>query len=459
MVYSYKINLDEKMKITLIVPAIGRRESEPYMRGWQMEPMAIAVLKSLTPSDIEVEFFDDRVEQIPYELETDLVGISIETFTAKRGYELAERFRAKGHTIVLGGFHVALMPEEARNYADSIVIGQAEDLWPVLIEDLKAGNLKKEYKCTKDPDLSGIIPDRSLFKDKPYLPISLIEFTRGCFFDCEFCSVCQFFDHKCNTRKVDDFVKEFKKLKSKYYFIIDDNIIADIPRSKELFRALIPLNIKWVSQASINVASDVELLDLMRKSGCEGLLIGFESLNAENLHQMNKNININVESHNEALSRIRSYGMTIYGTFVFGYDNDDLDSFKPAYDFAVENKFFLVAFNQVTPFPGTPLYDRLESENRLFHEKWWLGDDVNFGEVYFQPKKLTKDQLAYACFLNRKKFYSIPSLIKRIDFSTNFKDPYFAFIFLSQNLLARREIYKRWKLPIGRGLDLPGKLK
>lgn len=433
------------------MPSVGKKENEPYIGSWKMEPLSMATLAGLTPLDIEVDFFDDRIEAIDYNCETDLVAINVETYAAKRAYEISARYRQRGKQVVLGGFHPTLIPHEAVEFADAVVIGEAEGIWAQVIEDSQKRKLKKYYKSHARPVLNGVNPRRGIFAHKQYLPITLVESGRGCKFSCNFCSISRFFSQSYVARPIQEIIREIEPLRNKPIFLVDDNINVDSKRSKELFEALIPLRISWASQGSITIAEDEELLSVMRKSGCFGLLIGFESLNKNNLNQMGKNWNGGLEYYTRALERFRDNGIAIYATFVFGYDHDDITSFDATLDFAIENKFLLAAFNHLVPFPGTSLYTQLKKEGRLLFDNWWLEPKYRFGDVGFKPKQMSPEELSQGCMEARRKFYQFSSIVRRFaDFKVNCKNPYNAVKFLSLNLFSRKEVVKRQGLPLGR---------
>ncbi len=274
------------MKLTLIQPSVGRREGQKYIKGWLMEPLSQAVLAGLTNAEVEVTFYDDRLEHIPYDVPTDLVGITIETYTAKRSYQIASEYRKRGVPIVMGGFHATLCPDEVSQYAESVVIGEAEGVWKNVLEDAEKGALKPFYKSSQKLSLTGLKYDRLIYSSKKYLPLTLIESGRGCQYKCDFCAVQAFFECTHNVRPPDEIISEIMDIKRKpLIFFVDDNFGINRQHAKEVLRALIPLNIRWVSQTSIDVAFDEEILNLMALSGCQGVLIGFESLNSNNLQK------------------------------------------------------------------------------------------------------------------------------------------------------------------------------
>ena len=231
------------MRLTIIHPCIGRKPGQKYIRTWQMESLPAATLAGLTPKDVEVRFYDDRMETIPFDEATDLVAISVETYTAKRAYQIASEYRKRRVPVVMGGFHATLCPDEVARYAEAVVCGEAELLWPRVIDDARHGRLEKFYRQTGRPSLTGLKPDRSIFRGKRYLPIGLIEAGRGCHFKCDFCAVQTVFNSTQTRRPIDDIIAEIKPLtrERKLFFFVDDNITSNIEQAKEFFRALIPL--------------------------------------------------------------------------------------------------------------------------------------------------------------------------------------------------------------------------
>ena len=438
------------MKILFIVPAIGKKDKQKYIGTWKMEPLTIAVLKSLTPKDIETEFYDDRIENINYNSEADIISVNVETYTAHRAYIIADKFKSKGKTIVMGGYHVSSFPQEALEHADCICIGNAESVWCELLNDYKNHQLKKIY--TGKNQFINKLPDRSIYKNKKYLPISLIETGRGCNNSCEFCSISAFYKNSYTPRNTEEIVKEIKQLKPKLIFFVDDNICANKQHLKDLCRALIPLKVRWTSQAALNVAEDEELLKLMKKSGCKNILIGFESMEERNLDQMNKSWNYKLGETDKLIEKIHKHGISIYATFLFGFDFDNTENFRRTIDFTLKHKFFFAAFNHLLPFPGTPLYERLKTDKRLLYDKWWLKDDYKYGAIPYAPKALTHIELRDFCKNARHEFFSIKNIIKRgfAQFKRD-KDLFMLFLFFSQNLNLRKEIEQ--KLNVGMGID------
>ncbi len=438
------------MKLTIIHPSIGRRMGEPYIRTWQMEPLASAVLAGLTPPGVVVHFYDDRMEAIPYDEPTDLVALSVETYTAKRAYQIASMYRRRGVPVVMGGFHPTLVPEEVSEYAESVVVGEAEGLWSQVLDDFRRGRFRRVYKRANRPSLSGLRPNRSIFAGKRYLPIGLVEAGRGCHFRCEFCAIQSYFDSTQTRRPTEEIIEELRRLKKPLFFFVDDNITSNMDQAKEFFRALVPLNIRWVSQASINAAHDEEFLQLIKASGCQGLLIGFETLNSENLKQMHKSFNTMKGGYEVALANLRRYGIRLYVTFILGYDRDDVYTIQQTLEFARKHKFYIVAFNHLTPFPGTPLYERMQREGQLLYDCWWLDPAYRYGDVPFRPKGMDADSMRRRCIEARAAFYALSSILRRsMDFRVNGENVFMWFHFFLINMMIRREVQQRAGFPLG----------
>lgn len=434
--------------VTFVYPAVGRLPHTKYIRSWQMQPLAVAALSALTSPRWERTFFDDRMEPIDFERPTDLAAISVETFTAKRAYQIAVEYRRRGVPVAMGGYHATFCPDEVLQHADAVCVGEAESVWPDMLRDAECGRLAGRYVHTgTTPDFAGY--DRSIFAGKGYFKIALVETGRGCRFRCAFCSVTAFHQGRYKPRPIDDVVAEIRRLQEKMVFIVDDNIVDDFDRARELFRALAELKIRWVGQASVNVARDRELLELMAASGCAGLLLGFESLSPEGLASMEKRVNHGLD-YAAAAGELRKRGIVVYGTFMLGLPSDTPDTPVHAATFAVQQKLFLAAFNHVVPFPGTPLYTQMETQRRLSYEKWWLSDQYRFADVPFDPQCATPEQVREWCHRARRLFYSLRGILRRAtDLRANCLGVRNAFLFFTLNLLLRREIYQKRGFPLG----------
>ena len=441
------------MQLTLIKPNMGMMGDKIYRDEGRMEPLQLGVLAGMTPDNISVRLLDDRMEAIDYTHATDLVALTVETFTAKRSYQIAEKFRRRGVPVVLGGMHVSLIPDEAAEHADAIVIGDAESVWQDVLSDAAAHRLKPRYDgCYQARPQAGVLTRRDLFKGKGYLPISLMQFSRGCPYACHFCASSQYFGARHAVRDVSEVVAEIKSQPRKLIFFVDDNLVADFDAAKELFRALKPLKIKWVSQGSIDMLEDPELMRLMVESGCLGLVIGFESINPDSLSRMNKQANRGLSAaYREQIEDLRRYGLQTWAAFTIGHDEDTVESIEALCQFAIESKFTFAAFNVLMPYPGTALYDKLARQNRLLYDgRWWLHPDFRFNHAPFIPKLMTADELSQAGFAARKRFNSPASIIRRaLEPRTNLRSPYRFFTYLIYNPLFRKEVYKKQAMRLG----------
>jgi radical SAM superfamily enzyme YgiQ (UPF0313 family) len=400
------------VKIELISPAVEENAPIPNL--------ALLILAALSPSDAHISFTDDLLTPIHLEKglkEVDLVGITVSTKTALRAYRIADAYRKKGVPVVLGGIHPTALPDEAKGHADAVVIGEAERIWPQLIEDFRTGRLKDIYQQEGFIDPTEIpIPRGEILPKRGYFPLDVVQVSRGCPFRCEFCSVRKFFGDTYRFRSVRDVVKEVRALHHRLIMFSDDNIIGNPSFSKELLNALIPLNKKWIGQASLAGLREAENIELLKKSGCIGLLVGFESLSRSNLIRSQKYQNDPAE-YREIIDSLHRYGITIWGAFIFGFDEDEPSIFEETVTFAIQTKIFSVVFAILTPYPETALYHRLKKEGRLGQAEWWLLERPEESAPHFVPKKMSGEVLREGWKKAWKEFYSLPSILKRFQWN------------------------------------------
>lgn len=441
------------MKLTLIKPNIGRMEHSLYVDEGRMEPLQLGVLAGLTPPAVEVVLYDDRLEAIPYDEPTDLVAITVETYTARRAYEISAEFRQRGVPVIMGGMQPTLIPSEVQPQANSIFIGDAETGWAQVIADAQQGRLRPVYEASVGSPQPGTLTRRDIFKGKGYLPITLLQFSRGCRFACNFCAVSRYFDKRHYCRDVREVVQEIEAADKQILFFVDDNLLSNFEAAKELFRALIPLNVNWVSQGSIDMTQDRELMRLMVQSGCIGMVVGFESISPDSLRWMKKSPNFigGFNDYREPLKIIHDHGLQLWAAFTLGHDHDTPASIEQTLEFAWENKFPLAAFNILVPYPNTPLYNKLAAEGRLLYDgQWWLHPEYRFNYAPFRPNHMSAEELTAACWHCRSTYNTVGSLVRRLfDPKTNLRSLYKLGVYLKYAPIFRKEVFKKHAMRFG----------
>jgi radical SAM superfamily enzyme YgiQ (UPF0313 family) len=430
-------------RVLLIYP----RQKEVYMTTDTPYPfpmLGLTLLASLFPPQYQVRIVNEFIEEIDFEAEVDLVGITTITPLAKRAYEIAGRFRKRGVPVIVGGVHATFMPEEAQEHADAVILGEGELIMAQLIADFENGKLKPFYRAERLHDLHDLpLPRRDLL-GRRYSPIfKVIETTRGCPNRCEFCAVPVIAGRRYRTRPLADIERELKsivKRAGEYIFIVDDNVMALRGHALGLFEILKGFKVRWMGFATIEIAKDVELLKLARESGCISLFIGFESLQKENLEGPKKRFQ-GVEDLEGFIECIHDHGIGIQGSFVFGFDHDEPDVFERTIEFIHRNRIELPTLSVLTPFPGTPLWGRLTREGRIFDTDW---SHYDFGRVVFVPKKMTPEQLQQG-YLWAQKYSCAPrSILRRLLFGSRHHLGYF----LLSNFVLRKaqmKVIKRLK--------------
>jgi len=441
------------MQVTFIKPTLGRLGDDTrFVDEARMEPLSLGVLAGLTPAGVDVRLIDDRIDEIDYDEPADLVAINVETFTARRAYEISAEYRTRGVPVVMGGMHATLIPDEVAEHADCVYTGDGESLWAQVVTDAHKGCLRPRYDAVNGPPQPGALPRRDLYAGKGYLPVSLLQFGRGCHNRCEFCAVGAYFDHCHLTRPVEEVVAEIQAQSLKDLFFVDDNLVADPEAAKRLLRALAPLDVRWVSQASVDHTRDPELMQLMVDSGCLGNVIGFESLDPENLRQMHKGPNLPAfDRYADTVAALRDHHLQTWAAFVLGYDHDTAESILATCDWAIENRFTFAAFNVLMPYPSTPLYDRLRDEGRLLYDgRWWLHPEYRFNYAAFRPARMTADELTEAAWTCRQRWSSTGSIVRRsLEPHTNLASVFRFALYCAYNPLFRREAFKKQGMHLG----------
>lgn len=411
------------MKILLIAPDLeskfqktGKGFKIPY--PIMFSTSGLQILAALTPDHHDIKLVDETInEKVDFNEHYDLVGITVMTTQSSRAYKIAKDFRDKGVKVVMGGYHVSILPNEALEHCDAVCIGEGEKVWQQMLIDVENDCLKSKYMADKLIDLSEVPwPKRTLTSKRKAGMKNFIQTSRGCPYQCSFCSIIKFFGHTYRFRPVEDVVAEIRSLKDSkvlkwnFVYFSDDNICGDPEYAKALFKALIPLKIKWGSQCSITIANDEELLELAKKSGCISLAIGLESISEESLVHANKKMG-NKEAYERAIKKIHSYKIAIFGLFIFGFDSDHKDVFDVTLKFVEDNYLEYAMFSILTPIPGTSYYDEFEASGRLLHKKW---ADYDFQHVVFEPKNMTAQELQDGRYYTAKKLHSFRSIFKRI---------------------------------------------
>lgn len=435
------------MKV-LIIQSKHRSNVKLYGKAY-MSQLTLPVLASQIPEGNDIRIIDENVEDIDFSNKADLVCITAMTPAAPRAYEIADEFRKRGVKVLMGGVHVSSLPEEALSHADTIVVGESEGLFPRIFDDLKNDRLKPVYRLVEKPNLSNFpIPRHDLMNSKLYVNIPKVETSRGCPFTCEFCSTTEFFGNKMRYRPVEDVLREVKELDVDFIFFTDNNIIGNPKYAKKLFKELKSTGIRWISQCSINLAKDDELLRLAAEGGCVGMLIGFESLSEQSISSMGKKVN-RVEEYSKAIKKIHKAGLGIIGCFVLGFDEDEENIFKKTVRFIAKNNIEMPQLTILTPFPGTVLRKKMEDQNRILHNSWQYYDGTN---VVFKPKWMTVKELRARYDWTAHKVYNLRAITWRVLKSflrhRNFTK---AIIFWQVNVVYRR----LWRVALDEGDIFP----
>jgi radical SAM superfamily enzyme YgiQ (UPF0313 family) len=423
------------MKILLISPERKRKEEEAFL--FRLGFLNLPAVAAITPEDCEVRIIDEAYDPINFDEQIDLVGITAQTPVAPRAYQIAEEFRKRGVPVAMGGVHASVLPEEALQHVDAVVIGEAEATWPRLLQDLSQGTLQKIYRS--DGWIAGNalpLPRRELLNPRHYFPLKLLETTRGCPHRCDFCQVSRFFGNRYRTRPLSVISRELDAmfgsgpvmppwtkqllsvinkdlpyfLKRRLLYIIDNNVVSDKRFAVELLSLLKDYDLLWWGHAPVSIARDDRLLELFATSGCIAVNIGFESLSSLNLKRIKKGFNKPAQ-YSEAIKKIHGHGIGIMGTFIVGLDDDDIGVFQRTIDFIMENQLDWALAFIMTPYPGTEAFERLDKEGRILHRDWERYDSLN---VVYQPLLMSAEELEKGMRRIWKEVFSIRSIFRRI---------------------------------------------
>jgi len=373
-------------------------------------PKVFRLLSALTPKEHSIEIIQTiNPDEVNYDGDYDLIGISCLTCYVNIAYDISKEFRQRGKTVVLGGYHPTSMPDEAKSYSDSVVIGEVEEVWNLLLKDLENSKLKPFYKSEKPVDLNKVPFKENIESMEKNFEIFA---TRGCPHGCKYCAITNsYLGNIFRKRPVDDVVEEIEMYSGDQFIFHDASLTIDLNYSKQLFSRLKELDKIFFASGNIDIlGKDDEFLKLASEAGCFAWFIGFESINQKSLDSIKKSTN-KVEEYNKSIKKIKDYGMAIYGSFMFGFDEDDKTIFNSTYEFIRKSDIDILYFHILTPFPGTPIYTKLESEGRILTKDW---SKYDLEHVVFQPKNMTPRELLLGVEELHNTFYSAKNTFNRV---------------------------------------------
>lgn len=404
------------MNIKLIAPDIRGESNFSSAQLHKVLKVNLPLLAALVPPGHAVKIVDESFAPDDPDEDVDLVGITVMTELAPRAYRIAEGYRARGVKVVMGGIHPTVLPEEVLQHADAVVVGEGESVWPQLVNDAAHGKLQSIYRSPAMTDLATLPFPRRAIYPKPlgssYTPVGVgIETSRGCPFNCEFCSTTHVLGKQMRMRPAKQVIREMETITSRYLFFVDDSLGLNRKEAKNLFAEMKPLRKYWIGQGTASLAEDVELLHLMKQCGCQGLLIGLESIHQGSREKMRK-LQASKISISEAVHRFHGEGIPLLGAFVFGFDEEDKSIFERTTEFVLTHRIEALQLRVLLPFPGTQLYERLLEENRLFDSEWWLREYPP-GTLLFRLKRMTADEFMEGYNRMVKELFSVRNMVIR----------------------------------------------
>jgi radical SAM superfamily enzyme YgiQ (UPF0313 family) len=401
-----------------------------WVRRFQLPSLSLKQVAAATPPGWEVLLADEVHEDIPFDGSFDLVGITAMTHQSARAYQIADRFRQRGIPVVLGGIHPTVLPDEALQHADAVVIGEAEPVWAQLLSDLQAGRMAPLYRCIPQGDRLEIPWSRRDFlAGRNYLTTQTLQASRGCPYDCPFCTVTPYFGRTFRYRDPDDILAELRSFDRKLTVLLDDNILGDPERAKPILRGMAGLGLRWGGQANLRFAEDPEMVSLLAKSGCIGIFVGIESVAGPQANHPKTGSNT---SQADLIKRVRDTGIVLEASMIFGFDDHDESVFETTVRYLEECAPSIPTFHILTPYPGTALFEQFDREGRMLHKEW---QHYDHNQVVFHPRLMTPERLYQGWRSARREVYRWPSIFSRVMRGNG------RFVNLAYNVLRRGGVY------------------
>ncbi len=415
------------MKIKLISPQMTLRPMDSELKRRMSPPLALLVLAALTPPQNTVIVEDENIRKLNLSDSPDLVGITVNVDTSKRAYEIASHYRRRNIPVVLGGIHPSANPSEAGQYCDAVCIGEAETLWPKILQDRQSNNLLSQYHNLETTDLSLTpLPKWDILNSSDYLYTNVLCTSRGCPFRCEFCyNSCDYTQHAFRNRPIANVISEIESFKTRQVMFIDDNFIGNPQWTREFIKTIRPMKLIWHAAVSTNIIQHPDLLDAMAAAGCRSLFIGFESINHHSIRSVNK-VQNHCDQYDQIIRMLHERKIMVNASMVFGLDSDTPETFPDTLDWLVSNKVETVTAHILTPYPGTKLFQRFQAEGRIFDRNW---SHYNTAHVVYQPKNMTPEELYNGYRWLYNQFYSFGNIFRRMPTSASLKTPYLLFNF------------------------------
>jgi radical SAM superfamily enzyme YgiQ (UPF0313 family) len=437
--------MKDRPRILLFGPTALDASGRPIkQRRLYLPGLTLPMLAAVTPPHCTVRLLSETVEAIPFDEHWDLVGITGMGSGIVRAWQIADEFRRRGTTVVIGGIAASLADAEwTLAHADALVIGEAEEIWPEVVRDFEAGRLRRIYRMERPPPIESLPEPRyDLMNARKLGPWRPVQATRGCPFSCSYCSITAFFGGRYRKRPIEQIVRDVrlaKRFGSRYVAFIDDNIGVDWDYCGALFEALIPENITWMSQCSLHIAERPEMLKLARRSGCRLLSFGIESTNADSLAGIDKAWN-RPERYRVAVKAIRDHGIDVSTEMIIGLDGDDSSVFQRTYDFLTGSRISVPRVHIMTPIPGTPLFDKLVADGRMTSYEFGR---YSGGQVVYRPKLISQEELQAGYWNLYRRLFSWRNIFRRVRHNQARLEPFMRAVVLAANLRYRHHIHHR----------------